>query len=62
MFTNIEGDWDDVFGVIRACVEAVARSAPRVSAVIKLDLRPGVEGGRLTSKVESVERLLSGDH
>lgn len=61
MFTNVEGDWDEVMGVIRACVESVAASAPRVSAVIKLDVRPGDEGGRLIRKVESVERLLAGD-
>jgi uncharacterized protein (TIGR00106 family) len=62
MFTNIEGDWDEVMGVIRACVETVAASTSRVSAVIKLDIRPGDEGGRLARKVESVERLLAGDH
>ncbi len=60
MFTNVEGDWDQVMDVIRRCVEHVGEHAPRVSVVIKIDHRPGVEGG-LTSKVESVERHLHED-
>lgn len=58
MFTNVEGDWDDVMGVIRRCVDHVAAAAPRVSVVIKLDHRPGHEGA-LQSKVASVERHLA---
>jgi uncharacterized protein YqgV (UPF0045/DUF77 family) len=56
---NIEGDWDEVMGVIGRCVDAVAAAAPRVSVVIKIDHRPGVEDA-LTSKVEAVERRLEG--
>ena len=58
MFTNVEGDWDEVMGVIRRCVEAVGAYAPRVSVVIKLDHRPGTEGA-LRAKVESIERRLA---
>jgi uncharacterized protein (TIGR00106 family) len=57
MFTNVEGDWDEVMGLIRACVDRVAEVAPRVSVVIKIDHRPGVRGA-LRSKVEAVERRL----
>jgi uncharacterized protein (TIGR00106 family) len=60
MFTNLEGDWDEVLGVIRACVEAVAAGAPRVSVVIKLDHRVDVEGA-LRGKVEAVEQRLAGE-
>ena len=59
MFTNVEGDWDEVMAVVKAAVDAVAARAPRVSLVLKADLRPGVTGG-LVSKVESVERHLAG--
>jgi uncharacterized protein (TIGR00106 family) len=59
MFTNVEGDWDEVMAVVKAAVDAVAAQAPRVSLVLKADLRPGVTGG-LVSKVESVERHLAG--
>ena len=59
MFTTIEGDWDEVMGVIRQAVDAVAAKAPRVSLVIKADLRPGMTGG-LTAKAERVEAHLAG--
>ena len=57
MFTNIEGDWDEVMAVIKECVETVGRSAPRVSVVIKVDWRPGVTDA-LHRKVEAVEQRL----
>lgn len=59
MFTNVEGDWDEVMALIGACVERIGEAAPRVSVVIKIDHRPGHSGG-LTAKVESVERHLGG--
>jgi uncharacterized protein (TIGR00106 family) len=58
MFTSIEGEWDEVMGVVKQAVEAVAAVAPRVSMVLKADIRPGVTDG-LTSKVETLERYLS---
>src|SRR5205809_5643768 len=58
MFTTVEGEWDEVMAVVKRAVEAVAAKAPRVSVVLKADVRPGVADG-LTSKVEHVERYLS---
>ena len=57
MFTTIEGDWDEVMAVVKDAVDAVAARAPRVSLVLKADIRPGVTDG-LTSKVETIERYL----
>ena len=57
MFTTIEGDWDETMAVVKQAVEAVAARAPRVSLVIKADLRPGVTDA-LTTKVETIERYL----
>lgn len=57
MFTSIEGEWDEVMDVVRRAVDVVAARAPRVSLVLKADLRAGVADG-LTSKVEAVERHL----
>jgi uncharacterized protein (TIGR00106 family) len=58
MFTTIEGDdWDEVMAVVKGAVDAVAERAPRVSLVLKADIRPGVTDG-LTSKVETIERHL----
>jgi uncharacterized protein (TIGR00106 family) len=58
MFTTVEGDWDETMAVVKQAVDAVAARAPRVSVVLKADLRPGVTDG-LTTKVETVERYLS---
>ena len=58
MFTTIEGDWDEVMAVVKEAVDAVAARAPRVSLVLKADLRPGTAGA-LTAKLETVERYLA---
>ena len=58
MFTNVEGDLDEVLALVKACVLKVAESAPRVSVVVKLDHRPGVEGA-LAAKVAAVEAHLA---
>jgi uncharacterized protein (TIGR00106 family) len=60
MFTNIEGEWDEVMAVIHRCVQAVAAQSPRVSVVIKIDHRPGVTDA-LHSKVDTIEHELGGD-
>ncbi len=57
MFTNVEGEWDEVMAVIKACVDAIAAKAPRVSVVIKIDHRPGTTGA-LSSKVDAIEERL----
>jgi uncharacterized protein (TIGR00106 family) len=58
MFTNIEGEWDEVMAVVKQAVDVVAASAPRVSLVLKADIRPG-HTGQLTAKVERVEQHLA---
>ena len=58
MFTMIEGDWDEVMAVVRQAVDAVAAKAPRVSVVLKADIRPGVTSA-LTTKMDSLERHLA---
>jgi uncharacterized protein (TIGR00106 family) len=60
MFTNLEGEWDEVMGVIKACAERVTAAAPRASIVVKIDMLAEDAGGRMRSKVESVERRLAG--
>jgi uncharacterized protein (TIGR00106 family) len=57
MFTTVEGEWDEVMAVVKAAVEAVARTSPRVSLVLKADVRPGFSG-QLTAKVERLEEHL----
>jgi len=60
MFTEIEGEWDEVMDVVRRATEAAGAGAPRVSLVLKADIRPG-RSGELDGKVQRVERLLSAD-
>lgn len=60
MFTNVEGEWDEVMGLIKSCVIEVSRSAPRVSVVIKLDYRPGAVDA-LHAKVAAIESRLAED-
>ena len=57
MFTNVEGEWDEVMDVVKRAVDAVAARSPRVALVLKADVRPG-HTGQLTAKVERVESLL----
>ena len=57
MFTTLEGEWDDVFDVIKRATEAVGEFGPRVSLVLKADIRPGYTG-QLTAKVERLEEAL----
>jgi uncharacterized protein (TIGR00106 family) len=59
MFTNVEGEWDEVMALLKSCVMTVAESAPRVSVVVKIDHRPG-HTGALAAKVEAVEAHLGG--
>jgi uncharacterized protein (TIGR00106 family) len=59
MFTNVEGDWEEVIAVLKGCADRMLQAAPRVSMVIKLDIRPGHDD-MLASKVERVDRALAG--
>ncbi|QHK21335.1 thiamine-binding protein [Pseudarthrobacter psychrotolerans] len=58
MFTTIEGEWDEVFDVVKRATEAVGKFGSRVSLVIKADIRPGYEG-ELSAKVDRLEGALS---
>ena len=58
MFTNLEGEWDEVMAVVKQAVDVVAASSPRVGLVLKADIRPGYDG-QLTAKVERIEDHLA---
>ncbi|WP_216380110.1 thiamine-binding protein [Arcanobacterium phocae] len=57
MFTEIEGEWDEVFNVVRRATAAVMPFGSRVSLVIKADIRPGYSG-ELTGKLDRLEKAL----
>jgi uncharacterized protein (TIGR00106 family) len=58
MFTEIEGEWDEVFAVVKKATDAVAAFGSRVSLVIKADIRPG-HTGELDGKLERLERAIA---
>ncbi|SER91505.1 uncharacterized protein, MTH1187 family [Propionibacterium cyclohexanicum] len=57
MFTNIEGSWDECMAVIHDACAAVAAVAPRVSLVLKADIRPG-RSGEMKAKLDRLEVAL----
>jgi uncharacterized protein (TIGR00106 family) len=57
MGTVMEGDWDQIFGVVKQCFEAMKKDCNRISVSIKVDYRKG-RRGRLDGKVASVEKRL----
>ncbi len=57
MGTCIEGEWDEVFSVVKKCFEVMSQDCNRISIYIKADYRKG-KSGRLDSKIKSVEEKL----
>lgn len=57
MFTELEGEWDEVMDVVKRATDAVAPFGTRVSLVLKADIRPG-HTGELDGKVERLEAAL----
>ena len=58
MFTTVEGSWNECFRVIRDACDAVAEYGPRVSLVLKADIRPS-HTGEITGKLERLEQAIS---
>lgn len=55
--TNIEGHWDDVMAVVKACHESVhAMGAPRITTTLKMGTRTDREQS-MRDKVNSVQAL-----
>lgn len=49
--TNVEGEWDEVLGAVKRCVEAVhAMGAPRVTTFLKLGTR--------TDRIQTMEDMV----
>src|SRR5690606_27969846 len=57
MGTIVEGNTDQVLGVLKACLDDLSRDCRRITCSVKLDYRQG-QKGRLVSKVASVESKL----
>ncbi|WP_223694752.1 thiamine-binding protein [Leifsonia poae] len=57
MFTELEGEWDEVFAVIKQATDAVGAYGTRVSLVLKADIRAGYSG-ELDAKIERLESAI----
>ena len=57
MFTEVEGEWDELMALVKAAVDAVQPYGSRVSLVLKADIRPGYTG-ELDGKIERLERAI----
>jgi len=57
MGTTVEGEWDEVMGLIKKCRDKILESYGRVYVVMKIDDRKG-RSGRIRGKVKSVEEKL----
>lgn len=58
MFTTVEGEWDECMALVKACVDVLAETSPRVSLVLKADVRPG-RSGELTGKLDRLEAAIA---
>ena len=54
MFTEIEGDWDEVMQVVRDATFVLASKGIRIEVVLKADIRPGFTD-TMTGKLERME-------
>ena len=57
MSTILEGEWDEVMGVVTACFRELEGDCKRIGVNMVVDYRAGGES-RLRSKVEHVETQL----
>ena len=58
MFTEIEGDWDEVMAVVKRATFVLAEKGIRTEVVLKADIRPGFVGmmdGKLTRLAQALD-------
>ena len=57
MGTSVEGEWEEVMGVVGRCFKDLQRDCDRIYMTMKVDYRKGKDG-RLEGKIGSVEEKL----
>ena len=57
MSTSIEGEWDQVMGVVDQCFDELRNDCDRISMMIRVDYRKGATG-RMESKVTAVQKQM----
>jgi uncharacterized protein (TIGR00106 family) len=61
MGTNIEGEWDEVMGVIKACRDRMLERSNRISISIKINERKDVKDGIEKKVVSAKAKMKGGD-
>ena len=59
MFTEIEGEWDEVMRVVKDATMVLAEKGIRTEVILKADVRPGFEN-MMERKVRVVDEILDG--
>ncbi len=57
MFTEIEGEWDQVMDVVKRATMVLAEKGIRTEVILKADVRPGFQN-MMERKIEVVDELL----
>lgn len=60
MFTEIEGEWDEVMKVVKDATFVLADKGIRTEVVLKADIRPGFTN-MMNAKVDKVSGILGGE-
>lgn len=60
MFTEIEGEWDEVMDTVKKATFVLAEKGIRTEVVLKADIRPGFSN-MMETKTEKVERILEAE-
>ena len=58
MFTEIEGEWDDVMAVVKKATQHFTDKGIRTSVVLKADIRPGYTN-MMNGKMERLEEAIN---
>lgn len=59
MFTEIEGEWDEVMQVVKDATFILAEKGIRTEVVLKADVRPGFTN-MMKTKVDKVNKIIGG--
>ena len=57
MFTEIEGEWDEVMKVVKDATFVFAEKGIRTEVIMKMDIRPGFEN-MMSEKLERLEEKM----
>jgi|SRR5665648_106958 len=61
MFTEIEGEWDEVMKVVKDATFVLADKGIRTEVVLKADVRPGFTN-MMNTKIDKVNGILGGEN